>query len=51
MFKNLVDFTGFETLGTVTTVFFFLLFVGVIVWVFFLKKKIRFENGATSPRI
>ncbi len=39
MFKNLVDFTGFETLGTVTTVFFFLIFVGVIVWVFFLKEK------------
>lgn len=39
MFKNLVDFTGFETLDVLATVFFFLLFVGIIVWVFFLKKK------------
>ncbi|MDT8322600.1 MAG: hypothetical protein RRA94_00710 [Bacteroidota bacterium] len=39
MFKNLVDFTGFETLDVLTTVFFFLIFVGIVIWVFFLKKK------------
>jgi len=39
MFKNLVDFAEFETLGIATTVFFFLLFVAMLVWVFFLKKK------------
>ena len=39
MFKNLVDFADFETSAVIATVFFFLLFVGVLVWVFFLKKK------------
>jgi cbb3-type cytochrome oxidase subunit 3 len=39
MFKNLVDFAAFETLGIATTVFFFLLFVAMLVWVFLLKKK------------
>jgi cbb3-type cytochrome oxidase subunit 3 len=46
MFKNLVDFTGFETLAVVTMVFFMLIFVGVVIWAFFLKKKYvsRMEN-------
>jgi hypothetical protein len=39
MFKSLVDFSGYEALGIITTVFFFLLFVGIIVRVMFLKKK------------
>jgi cbb3-type cytochrome oxidase subunit 3 len=46
MFKSLVDFSGYETLGVAVTVFFFALFVAMIVWVMFLKKKYiaRMEN-------
>ncbi|MFA6232872.1 MAG: hypothetical protein WC824_01620 [Bacteroidota bacterium] len=46
MFKTLVDFSGYETLGVVTTVFFFALFVAMIVRVLFLKKKFisKMEN-------
>ena len=45
MFKDLVDFSGYEWLGTVTTVFFLLLFAGIVVRVFFLKKKYISEMG------
>ncbi|MFZ1728829.1 MAG: hypothetical protein WBQ23_03105 [Bacteroidota bacterium] len=46
MFKTLVDFSGYETLGIVATVFFFALFVGMIVRVMLLKKKFinKMEN-------
>lgn len=39
MFKNLVDFSGYETFAVATMVFFFAIFVGVLVRVFFLKKS------------
>ncbi len=39
MFKTLVDFSGYESLGIAVTVFFFLLFVAMIVRVMLLKKK------------
>ncbi|MBE0642467.1 MAG: hypothetical protein IH600_00125 [Bacteroidetes bacterium] len=39
MFKSLVDFSGYESLGTAVTVFFFVLFIAMIVWVLLLKKK------------
>ncbi|MCB2204533.1 hypothetical protein KQI65_07280 [bacterium] len=39
MFKKLVDFTGFETLGVIALLFFFLLFLGIVLWTLFLKKK------------
>lgn len=39
MFKNLVDFSGYETLGVVATVFFFVIFVAVIARVMLLNRK------------
>lgn len=39
MFKSLLDFSSYETLGTVATVFFFAIFVGMIVLVVRLKKS------------
>ncbi len=39
MFKSLVDFSQYESFGVLVTVFFFLLFIGMIVWVLLLKKK------------
>ncbi len=39
MFKNLVNFSAYETLGIATTVFFFVVFVGIIVWALFLRSS------------
>jgi uncharacterized BrkB/YihY/UPF0761 family membrane protein len=46
MFKTLVDFSGYETLGVVVTVFFFALFVAMTVRVMLLKKQFisKMEN-------
>lgn len=38
MFKSLLDFSSYETLGIVATVIFFTIFVGMIVLVVRLKK-------------
>ncbi len=39
MFKSLVDFSWNAPLAAAATVFFFVLFIAVIVWTMFLKKK------------
>jgi cbb3-type cytochrome oxidase subunit 3 len=39
MFKNLVDFSWNAPLAAAVTVVFFVLFIAVIVWTMFLKKK------------
>lgn len=46
MFKSLLDFSSYETLGAVATVLFFVIFAGVIVLVFRMKKPYltRMEN-------
>lgn len=38
MFKRLVDLSLYEVLGITATVFFFIAFVALIIWVLFLKK-------------
>lgn len=38
MFRHLLDFNGYQSLGDISTIFFFLLFVGIVVRVLFLKK-------------
>ncbi len=38
MFTHLFDFSGYHQLGDIATIFFFLLFAGIVVRVFFLKK-------------
>lgn len=38
MFKSLMDFSSYETLGAVATVFFFAIFVGMIVLVVRMKQ-------------
>lgn len=39
MFKSLLDFSSYDTLATIATVFFFLVFVAMIVLVIRLKKS------------
>lgn len=39
MFKSLLDLSSYETLATIATVFFFLVFVAMIVLVIRLKKS------------
>ncbi len=39
MFKNLVNFSAYETLGIATTVFFFVVFAGIVMWALFLRSS------------
>ncbi|PLX25204.1 MAG: hypothetical protein C0600_12285 [Ignavibacteria bacterium] len=39
MFKNLVDFSGYETLAVAAMVFFFIIFLAILLRVFFLNRQ------------
>lgn len=45
MFKQLVDFSSYETIGIVTMVVFFLAFVTIIIRALVLKKSYTEEMG------
>ncbi len=39
MFKYLMDMNNYETLAAMSTVFFFLLFIGIVIGVLFMRRQ------------
>jgi hypothetical protein len=56
MIRRLVDFTGYELLGIITTVLFFVAFVAILVRVIFLRpsytehaEQLPLQDGTQNP--
>jgi hypothetical protein len=45
MFHELFSSQGFQTLASISTVFFFVIFVGILIWVALLKKDFTSAMG------